>query len=380
MADIPLSLYIHIPWCIRKCPYCDFNSHAVKEEIPEALYIKQLIADLEADLAFVQERQLISIFMGGGTPSLFSPDSINKILHEVENRIAFSKSIEITLEANPGTVEQERFEGFRAAGVNRLSIGCQSFQTTKLKSLGRIHDEARAIEAVKMAKEAGFQNLNIDLMFGLPDQTIQDALFDLKTAISLEPTHISWYQLTLEPNTLFHVKPPTLPNDEIIWEMQQQGLALLKQHHYLQYEVSAYSQVGFQCHHNLNYWKFGDYLGIGAGAHSKITDLETAVIKRFWKLKQPKAYLEAKEWIGEKKIINENSLPFEFMLNALRLSESIDKNLFSSRTGLPWKMISPVIKKAESSNLLIEQEKSISLTPQGRNFLNDLVAMFLESS
>ncbi len=288
---IPLALYIHIPWCIRKCPYCDFNSHAVKEAIPEESYLQALIRDLEADLDQIPLRPIQSIFIGGGTPSLFSPDALAALLEAIAARVALARSLEVTLEANPGTVEQTRFVGFRQAGINRLSLGIQSFQPEKLKVLGRIHDDQEAVQAVMAAKQAGFENFNLDLMFGLPNQSLEDALFDLNTALSLKPTHLSWYQLTIEPNTLFYHRKPPLPADDDIWEIQHHGQALLASHGFHQYEISAYSQFGFQSRHNLNYWEFGDYLGIGAGAHAKITNPHNHTITRFWKTKHPKEYL-----------------------------------------------------------------------------------------
>lgn len=374
----PLSLYIHIPWCIKKCPYCDFNSHTLRDEIPEEQYIKCLLNDLEQDLNLVDNRELISIFIGGGTPSLFSPVAIADLLKEINHRISFNKDIEITLEANPGTVEQTRFEGFRQAGINRLSIGCQSFQDDKLRELGRIHGHQEAVRAAQAASRAGFTNFNLDLMFGLPHQTTEDALADLETAISLQPTHLSWYQLTLEPNTLFYSKPPPLPFEEELWHMQLQGQNCLSKAGFIQYEVSAYSFAEHQCQHNLNYWQFGDYLGIGAGAHSKLTDMTNQRVIRTSKIKHPKQYLTAHDnFINEKKIILAEELIFEFMLNALRLSGPIAIKLFTERTSLPWHTIAETIAAAEQRSFLKMIDESITLTLQGRNFLNDVVEMFL---
>lgn len=272
LALPPLSLYIHFPWCIRKCPYCDFNSHTLLTELPEKNYINSLLVDLEQDLDKVQDRPIASIFMGGGTPSLFSPEALNYLLVELSKRLAFSDAIEITLEANPGTVEYQRFWGYREAGINRLSLGIQSFSTEKLKCLGRIHDGDEAIKAVHAAKKAGFTNINLDLMHGLPKQSVIEGLEDLQIAFSLEPTHISWYQLTIEPNTEFYQQPPQLPLEETMGELQERGEEIFREKAYRHYEISAFSKDGYNCLHNRNYWQFGDYIGIGAGAHSKITD------------------------------------------------------------------------------------------------------------
>lgn len=378
LANTPLGLYIHLPWCLRKCPYCDFNSHALRGEIPESIYTEALMRDLDQDLWKIKIRPLMSIFIGGGTPSLFSSQAISTILSQTKERIALLQSCEITLEANPGTAEQQRFNGYRKAGVNRLSIGCQSFQADKLVQLGRIHGPEEAIRAAKMAQSAGFTNFNLDLMFGLPGQTITDALFDLETAISLEPTHISWYQLTLEPNTMFHHSPPKLPNHEAIWAMQQQGQQLLATHGYQQYEVSAYARPGYQCQHNLNYWNFGDYLGIGAGAHSKLMDIETGIIQRLCKTKQPKAYIAAgDEFIVEKTVISKEALPFEFMLNALRLNVPVSRKLFTERTGLDWESIAASLSEAQTRGLIEASSDYIELTARGKNFLDDVVQIFL---
>ncbi|GAL08978.1 radical SAM family enzyme [Photobacterium aphoticum] len=280
----PLSLYIHIPWCVQKCPYCDFNSHALKTAIPELDYIDALIEDLEIDLAAYGlnegQRPLHSIFIGGGTPSLISPEEIGRLLQAVQQRIPFSDDIEITMEANPGTVEAGRFDGYRAAGVNRISIGIQSFQDEKLTRLGRIHGRDEAIKAAERATAAGLDSFNIDLMHGLPDQSVDDALSDLKQAIALNPPHLSWYQLTIEPNTLFYSKPPTLPDDDDLWDIFEQGHQLLAEAGYVQYEISGYSKPGKQCRHNLNYWRFGDYLGIGCGAHGKVSFADGTITVR----------------------------------------------------------------------------------------------------
>jgi putative oxygen-independent coproporphyrinogen III oxidase len=375
--NIPLSLYIHLPWCLQKCPYCDFNSHALRQTLPETAYIQALLADFDQGFPSVQGRLLSSIFFGGGTPSLFSPQSIAEILAYVEKKMPFKQSIEITLEANPGTFEQKKFADFKSAGVNRLSIGVQSFQDTKLEKLGRIHGAKQAITAVEMAYRVGFENINIDLMYGLPEQSIPDAIFDLETACRLAPTHISWYQLTLEPNTLYAAKPPPLPEDDAIWDMQETGQLLLAQAGFTQYEVSAYARSEKPCQHNLNYWKFGDYLGIGAGAHSKLTTPDPFTVTRFWKHKNPRQYLDAApSFIAEQKNVKREQLPFEFMLNALRLKGPTSIDLFTKRTGLICSEIVPKLEKAAARKLLIWDENQIALTPLGWEFMNDVLEIF----
>lgn len=374
--SIPLSLYIHIPWCIKKCPYCDFNSHAVKNEIPEFQYINQLLLDLENDLHLVAGREIKSIFIGGGTPSLFSATSLEKLLSELKIKLNFSQTIEITLEANPGTFETQRFKDFYAIGINRLSIGIQSFQNEKLKLLGRIHDAEQSKQAVEIAQQAGFNNINLDLMFGLPEQTLKDAMLDLNTAIQFQTSHLSWYQLTLEPNTYFYSHPPTLPIEDAIWKMQLSGQDLLAKNNYFQYEVSAYSKYNLQCSHNLNYWKFGDYLGIGAGAHSKMT-FNNQIIRKI-KIKHPNAYLLAKNnFIAEEKIVPEKEIPFEFMLNALRLNQVIPVELFTERTGLQSQKLESMLIAAANKKLISYNKNTIITTSLGKRFLNDLVQLFL---
>lgn len=379
---IPLSLYIHIPWCVRKCPYCDFNSHALRQALPEKEYVAAVLADLEQHMAEIAERPVISIFIGGGTPSLFSPAAIEALLQGVADRLILAKDIEITLEANPGTVEQQRFNGFRAAGINRLSIGVQSFQDKHLQRLGRIYDSTLAQQALEAAKQAGFTNINVDLMFGLPKQTLAEALADLHTAILLQPTHISWYQLTLEPNTLFYHQPPPLPPDDLVADMQQQGQRLLHAHGFTQYEVSAYGQPGKQCRHNRNYWEFGDYVGIGAGAHSKLTVSTTRQIKRVVKVKHPKRYLQGitQGFVESEKMIPSHELPFEFMLNALRLKQAIPMALFEQRTGLNRTIIHETLQAARDKELLVYDHEMLQTTALGWYFLNDVTALFLESA
>jgi putative oxygen-independent coproporphyrinogen III oxidase len=374
----PISLYIHIPWCVRKCPYCDFNSHVSKKAIPEQEYVDCLIADLRTDLnQYVINRPLSTIFIGGGTPSLFSPSSIGQILTAVDQHWGIQAGTEITMEANPGTVEQAKFAGFLAAGINRLSIGVQSFQNDKLNILGRIHDAAAAKNAFQAARDAGFTNINLDLMFGLPKQSISEGLADLQTAIDLKPEHLSWYQLTLEPNTVFYKKPPTLPDIDLIDELQIQGQALLQQHGYQQYEISAYAQNERQCRHNLNYWQFGDYVGIGAGAHGKIT-LANDEVKRTRKIQQPESYLKGNNvFTAEEKIIEEQNICFEYLLNALRLNQAIDLAHMQQRTSLTNEIILELLQTAIKREFIIIKNNQIIKTELGTQFLNNLLELFL---
>lgn len=376
----PLTLYIHIPWCVRKCPYCDFNSHAVKDTLPEQAYVDALLADLEQDLPLVWGRRISSIFIGGGTPSLFSPDSMERLLSQVRARIPFNPGTEITLEANPGTVEQHKFEGFRAAGINRLSIGVQSFADAQLQALGRIHSGREACHAIEAALAAGFDNVNLDLMFGLPAQSLADAEADMRQAIALDPTHISYYQLTLEPNTLFYAQPPPLPDDDRIWQMQTRGQELLAQHGYEQYEISAYARDNRQCAHNLNYWRFGDYLGIGAGAHGKISDAHQQYIVRLAKTRHPERYLQGvsgESRIDSRKRLAQADVVFEFMLNAMRLVQGVAVEDFQNHTGLPLDSIRRALQAAQQRGLLQTGHSRIKPTPQGQRYLNDLLEMFL---
>jgi putative oxygen-independent coproporphyrinogen III oxidase len=377
----PLSLYIHIPWCVRKCPYCDFNSHGLESALPERAYTDALIRDLEQELPAVAGRRLESLFVGGGTPSLFSPEAIARLLENIRARIDLAPEAEITLEANPGTAESGKFRGFRQAGVNRLSIGIQSFDETHLKRLGRIHGRDEALRAAEMAREAGFDNFNLDLMFGLPDQTGEQALADVRTAIGLQPTHISFYQLTLEPNTVFHKYPPLLPEGDDIWAIQQDCQALLAEHGYGQYEVSAYAREGRRCRHNLNYWRFGDYLGIGAGAHGKITDPETGTLTRTWKIRHPQHYLEAAgqpEREGGRATVAEEERPFEFLMNNLRLKEGFPKDLFPERTGLTLEALEPELSACLDEGLLERRGGHIRCTETGYNFLDNVLQRFLK--
>jgi putative oxygen-independent coproporphyrinogen III oxidase len=388
----PLSLYIHIPWCVRKCPYCDFNSHESNSHedalIQEKEYVAQLLRDLEHDLGFVQGRALQSIFFGGGTPSLFSGDSIKKIIVGVQEKIRFADDIEITLEANPGTAEAEKFCEFRAAGVNRLSIGVQSFQLHHLQALGRIHDGAQAAQAVAMAQAAGFERINIDLMHGLPGQTVTEALDDLQQALDLGVAHLSWYQLTIEPNTVFYRQPPALPVDEMLWDIQQAGLALLQQQGFRQYEVSAFARdlngKDQRCRHNLNYWQFGDYLGIGAGAHGKITLASEDRIVRYSKTRLPRDYLKRDclqregHCLAEQHDLSAADLPFEFMMNALRLAEGVSRTLFAERIGLSFTAIEPCWRDLQDRGMVVADEARLATTPHGFLFLNDVLAAFIQ--
>lgn len=378
----PLSLYIHIPWCVQKCPYCDFNSHAQKGAIPEKEYIQHLLADLSQDLTAYQkaigERKIHSIFIGGGTPSLFSAEGIQYLLAEIQKRIAFEDQIEITLEANPGTAEAERFLGYVQGGVNRISMGIQSFEPEKLLKLGRIHNREEAIQAVEFAKNAaslGLRSFNLDLMHGLPNQSVSQALSDLKQAIVLNPPHLSWYQLTIEPNTMFYYRQPTLPDDDELWDIFEQGHQLLTSAGYEQYETSAYAKKGYQCQHNLNYWRFGDYLAIGCGAHGKIT-YPTGEIYRFSKTKHPKGYMRG-EYRYSQELIALEDRPFEFFMNRFRLLEATPKTDFEQLTGLTIKSIEPIIAQAIEKNYLTETTQHWQITQHGKLFLNELLEGFL---
>lgn len=375
-APPPLTLYVHIPWCVRKCPYCDFNSHAADGSLPERAYVDALLADLERELPGVWGRTLQTIFIGGGTPSLFSAEAIERLLGGIRGLLPLKPGLEVTLEANPGTLEQGRFAEYRAAGVNRLSIGVQSFDAGALERLGRIHGPAEARAAAEAAHQAGFDNFNLDLMFGLPGQDMAATLDDLEQAIALQPAHLSWYQLTLEPNTLFHRFPPQLPDPDLIADMQAAGQARLADAGYTRYEVSAYAQDGRRCRHNLNYWQFGDYLGIGAGAHQKRTDPAAGQVERSWRLRHPRAWLEAEDRVGDRRILAPEELVFEYMLNALRLTEGFAPADFTARTGLPWSSAAATVESLVARDLL-EAGERIRPTPLGARFLDDLVAEFL---
>ncbi|MBA3662442.1 MAG: radical SAM family heme chaperone HemW [Gammaproteobacteria bacterium] len=374
--NIPLSLYIHVPWCVRKCPYCDFNSHELKDNLPEQLYLAALAQELESKIEMLNGRSIRSIFFGGGTPSLLSGQAIETILTHIRTILPLSTALEITLEANPGTVDENRFKAFFQAGVNRLSLGVQSLQSDKLEVLGRIHDRAGAVRAIHAAQKAGFENINIDLMYGLPQQSIADALDDLKEVMAFKPNHLSWYQLTLEPNTFFYHQPPVLPHEDLIWDMQIAGHALLATEGYAQYEVSAYAKHSHACQHNLNYWQFGDYLGIGPGAHSKLTLTDQVI--RFAQVKNPRDYLDAnKRSQFNPTPLTTNDLVFEFMLNALRLTEGISVKLFTERTGSTLLPIQDILQEAIKRDLLIQSDQCLCPTVKGQRYLNNLMGMFL---
>ena len=382
-ATPPLSLYIHIPWCVRKCPYCDFNSHEAREDVPEEHYITALIADLEQDLPAVWGRTVESLFIGGGTPSLFSARAIARLLSEIRARIPLKPAAEITLEANPGTVDQAHFDGFREAGINRLSMGIQSFQDESLASIGRIHDGTEARAAVAAARRAGFENINLDLMFGLPAQTTAGVLLDLSAAMELQPAHISFYELTIEPNTRFFRQPPPRPDDDILWEMQTAGRSRLDAAGYQRYEVSAYAQPGRQCRHNLNYWQFGDYLGIGAGAHAKISEAATQTITRTSKVKHPRAYLDAAS--SNARISSSNKLTaddviLEFAMNSLRLDCGFTRASFTAATGLPCTLIETRVHSAIEHQLLTDDNDIIRATAKGQHYLNELLQHWMQES
>lgn len=376
----PLSLYIHLPWCVKKCPYCDFNSHVSRDhEPPFEAYVDALIRDLEHDLPMVWGRSIRTIFIGGGTPSLFPADAVKRLLSEVRARLPFNSNTEVTLEANPGTVELQSLSGYLSAGVNRVSLGVQSFNDGMLSSLGRIHTACESENAIQIARDAGFTNINIDLMFALPDQDLTLALADIEQAIRLQPNHISLYQLTIEPNTYFHRYPPQVPVDDLCWEMQEALQYRLAEGGYRQYEVSAYAKPGCQSEHNLNYWTFGDYLGIGAGAHGKITTMND--VTRVWKTKQPVRYMDTAGTgaaIGGASKVSSNDLPLEFMMNALRLAEGFDEKLFVEHTGMPLSSMSTALDLAISRSLLQRHDGKIIPTEHGHRYLNDLLGIFLD--
>lgn len=375
----PLSLYVHIPWCVKKCPYCDFNSHSSDGDLPEAAYVRALLADLDQDLPLALGRRVETIFIGGGTPSLFGADAIQRLLAGIAQRLPLAEEAEITLEANPGTAESGKFRGFRQAGVNRLSMGVQSFNDRQLRALGRIHDSGEAVLAAELAKDAGFDNFNLDLMFGLPNQTVADALADIQMALQLDPGHLSFYQLSLEPNTYFHRYPPVLPEDDLVWEIQQACQALLAEAGYQQYEVSAYAKAGFRCRHNENYWRFGDYLGVGAGAHGKLTDA-SGNIHRLWKQRHPARYLETAGThasVGGHEVLSLADVPLEFLMNHLRLREGFPPALLTERTGLHLDALEPGLSACLDLGLLEYSEGIVRCTSQGWNFLDNVLEKFI---
>ena len=380
LSNPPLSLYIHIPWCLRKCPYCDFNSHGLPAALPEADYVTALLSDLDRELEHAAGRAIETVFIGGGTPSLFEPASIDRLLMGVAERAPLSDTAEITLEANPGTFEMDKFKGFRAAGVNRLSIGIQSFDDRMLHALGRVHDGNEALRAVDVARAAGFDNLNLDLMFSLPEQGVDAALADVTTAIGLAPEHISWYQLTLEPGTAFFKQPPVLPDDDTAWQIQQQCQQELSDSGYRQYEVSAYARDGRQCRHNLNYWTFGDYLGIGAGAHGKITDSAGERLLRTSKVRSPDAYLGLRtgsEPVASEHEIARDERPLEFLMNHLRVRAGFPESAFPRRTGLPLTALEPTLSDCLGEGLLERDGGMIRCSERGWLFLTDVLGRFV---
>lgn len=379
LSLLPLSLYIHFPWCIQKCPYCDFNSHAVKNSIPEEAYIDALLADLAADLALLGERRrpINSIFMGGGTPSLFSPVALNRLLQGIKRLVALAADCEITLEANPGTFESAKFHEFRALGINRLSIGIQSFQDRHLQKLGRVHSAGEALTAVEIAVAAGFDNFNLDLMFGLPDQSEIEMINDVQTAIGLAPTHISFYQLTLEPNTYFHKFPPKLPEDDLIFGAQKHCQQILADHGYQQYEVSAYAKPGRQCRHNRNYWQFGDYLGIGAGAHGKISRALPHDIIRTVKPRSPEHYLRQADR-SHSEAIGVDQLPLEYAMNQLRLKAGFSLEDYRAATGLAADSLQPGLSVCLEQGLLLREGLTYRCSEKGWDFLDVVLEKFVD--
>jgi putative oxygen-independent coproporphyrinogen III oxidase len=381
VIETSLALYVHMPWCVRKCPYCDFNSHQLKSAQPDAAYIDALIRDFDLEAPRVKGRRIDSVFFGGGTPSLFQPEQFARLMRALKQRIAFADDAEITLEANPGTIERGRFLGYAEAGINRVSLGAQSFDARALAVLGRIHsadDTHRAVEELKAAK---LGNFNLDLMYALPGQSLEEALSDVRIACSLQPTHLSYYQLTLEPGTVFHSRPPSLPDEEAAWQIQLAGQKMLADAGYAQYEVSAYAKNAARCRHNLNYWLFGDYVGIGAGAHGKVSLELPQKIVRTVKPKQPRDYQEqihrAALSMGESAYIATADLPFEFMLNALRLNDGFDAAEYRARTGLALEFLDEKLSNARTRGLLEQTANGWRPTELGRRFLNDLQASFL---
>ncbi|EXU74166.1 radical SAM family heme chaperone HemW [Erwinia papayae] len=371
----PLSLYIHIPWCVQKCPYCDFNSHALKGEVPHEEYVQHLLADLDADLPLTSGRTVSTIFIGGGTPSLLSSEAMQGLLDGVRSRLPLSPQAEITMEANPGTVEADRFSAYQRAGINRISIGVQSFSEPKLLRLGRIHGPDEAKRAANLAKGLGLRSFNLDLMHGLPDQSLEEALDDLRQAIALEPPHLSWYQLTIEPNTLFASRPPLLPDDDALWDIFEQGHQLLTAAGYQQYETSAYARPGYRCEHNLNYWRFGDYLGIGCGAHGKLTQPDGRII-RTSKTRHPRGFM-AGNYLDRQYQVADNEKPFEFFMNRFRLLEAAPREEFRRYTGSDESVIRQQLDEALSKGFLTETAENWQVTEKGKLFLNSLLELFL---
>jgi oxygen-independent coproporphyrinogen-3 oxidase len=380
LRNPPLSLYVHMPWCVRKCPYCDFNSHTAPDELPAEEYIQALVADLEQDLPLIWGRPVQSVFFGGGTPSLFSADHIATFLSSVRALLDLRPDVEITLEANPGTVERDSFTAYAQGGVNRVSLGVQSFDDELLKRIGRIHGRQEIERSLQSLHSAGMSNFNIDLMFALPGQSLAQSGRDIELAIKAGPAHVSFYQLTIEPNTAFAAQPPGLPADDLAWDMQQAGLDTLQSNAYRQYEISAFALADKQSRHNMNYWRYGDFLAVGAGAHGKITMAAEGRVQRFAKHRHPKRYLQGLktgDWRAETRYLNEEELVFEFFLNQLRLKQGVRIEDFEARTGLAWTIVESRVQKAVEKGLLVTQHGYVSPTLLGWRFVNDIQQMFL---
>ncbi|MGB5487969.1 MAG: radical SAM family heme chaperone HemW [Lysobacterales bacterium] len=380
LRNPPLSLYVHMPWCVRKCPYCDFNSHTAPDTLPAEEYIQALVADLEQDLPLVWGRPVQSVYFGGGTPSLFSAGQIATFLSAARARLDLRPDVEITLEANPGTIERDSFSAYAEAGINRVSLGVQSFDDTLLEQIGRIHGREEIEQSLQSLKSAGISNFNIDLMYSLPGQSPNQSRRDIQLAVDAGPAHISFYHLTIEPNTAFAKEPPQLPVDDVAWDMQQTGQDILEANAYMQYEISAFAQSEKQSRHNMNYWRYGDFLAIGAGAHGKITIAAEGQVQRFAKYRHPKRYmqgLESGDWRAETRILSDEELVFEFFLNQLRLKDGVSIDDFSARTGLPWNVVEARVVKAVDKGLLEVRHARVSPTVLGWRFVSDIQQIFL---
>ncbi|UDG80820.1 hypothetical protein GFV14_00300 [Candidatus Hartigia pinicola] len=371
----PLSLYIHIPWCEKMCPYCDFNSYSIQEDIPQHEYVKHLLSDLENDVKFINQRQVKTIFIGGGTPSLFSAESIQALIGGIRQRVNLDPQAEITIEANPGTIEEDRFYGYKKAGINRISIGVQSFDSNKLIILGRIHGPEAVKQTVSLTANLNLYNFNLDLMHGLPLQTCAESLSDLNQAIQLAPKHLSWYQLTIEPHTQYGTRPPILPDDDILWKIYSEGHQLITESGYQQYETSTYAKPGYQCQHNLNYWRFGDYLGIGCGAHGKVSFLDGRILRTI-KTKHPRGYMSC-NYLQKLYDVNMQDRPFEYFMNRFRLLETMPRYEFSQYTGLPESVIRTSLDAALAKGYITQTKHEWQITEQGKLFLNLLLEFFL---
>ena len=380
LRNPPLSIYVHLPWCVRKCPYCDFNSHALKSDLPAEKYTRALVADLEADLPLAWGRVVQSVYFGGGTPSLFAAGAIDRFLSALRARVDVRQGAEITLEANPGTVEHDSFTAYHQAGINRISLGVQSFDDGLLKRLGRIHRAAEVESSLQALAESGISNFNIDLMYALPGQDAEQAGRDVRMATEAAPTHISHYQLTLEPNTAFAADPPELPGIDAAWDMQQAGADVLRSAGFSRYEISAYARPGRECAHNLNYWTYGDFIAVGAGAHGKVTLPAEGRVQRYAKHRHPQRYLrglETADWVAERGTLTEKDLVFEYFLNRLRLKEGFREEDFYARTGVSWTVVAGRVSEAIDKGLLERFDRRIRTTALGWNFVNDIQQMFL---